>query len=176
MPDGEAAALAAAVIFATRSGGSGTSASRSAAVVGTSLSLTGDSPAGGAFQRGGKLCAPERDKAGGRPGPPIQLKIVNGNSGPGTLTTNYTQLISQDHVSFPFGPFSSLLTAPAAQRAARYDHAFSEGAGGAPPVFDLKLPRLPTVGAPAASFVQVLPAGLAGPAAIVNPEPARGKG
>jgi hypothetical protein len=109
-------------------------------------------------------------------GHPIQLKIVNGNSGPGTLTTNYTQLISQDHVNFTFGPFSSLLTAPAAQVAARYDHAFPRGAGGGPSAFGLKLPGLPAVGAPAASFVQVLPAGLAGPAAIVNPEPAWGKG
>jgi branched-chain amino acid transport system substrate-binding protein len=64
------------------------------------------------------------------------MKIVNGNSDPSTVTTNYTQLISQDHVDFTLGPFSSLLAAPAAQVAARHHYAFPEAAGGAPSVFD----------------------------------------
>jgi len=39
-------------------------------------------------------------------------------------------------VDLTFGPFSSLLTAPASQVAARAGYAFVEGAGGAPSVFD----------------------------------------
>jgi len=46
------------------------------------------------------------------------MRIVNDNSDPGLVTTNYTQLISQDHVNFTFRPSSSLLTAQA-QVAAR---------------------------------------------------------
>ena len=64
-----------------------------------------------------------------------------------------------------FGPFSTLLTAPAAQVAARYHYAFIEGAGGGPPVFSLKLPNLfavsPVVAdqlVPFAQWVASLPA------------------
>jgi len=152
-----AASTAALILAACSSSGSGSStstsssASKTPVVVGTSLSLTGDFSADGqAFQRGYKLWVTEQNKAGGLLGHPIQLKIVNDNSDPGTVTTNYTQLISQDHVNFTFGPFSSLLTAPAAQVAARYHYAFPEGAGGAPSVFDLKLPNLFAVSAPVA--------------------------
>src|SRR5215510_12108155 len=52
-----------------------------------------------------------------------RMRIVNDNSDPGLVTTNYTQLISQDHVNFTFRPSSSLLTAQA-QVAARYPCAF----------------------------------------------------
>ena len=52
------------------------------------------------------------------------------------MVTNYQTLIGSDHVDLTFGPFSSLLTAPASTVAARYGMAFVEGAGGAPSVFD----------------------------------------
>src|SRR5262249_24871748 len=127
------------------------SASKTPVTVGTSLSLTGEFSADGqAFQRGYKLWVSEVNKAGGLLGHKVVLKIVNDNSDPGTVTTNYTQLISQDKVNFTIGPFSSLLTAPAAQAAARYHYALIEGAGGAPSVFDLKLPNLFAVSAPVA--------------------------
>jgi branched-chain amino acid transport system substrate-binding protein len=51
------------------------------------------------------------------------MRIVNDNSDPGPVITNYTQLISRDHVNFTFRPSSSLLTAQA-RVAARYLHAF----------------------------------------------------
>jgi hypothetical protein len=103
-------------------------------------------------------------------GYPRQLKIVNGNSDPAPVTTNYTQLISQDHVNFTFGPFCPLLTAPAAEVAARYHYTFPEGAGGVPSVSDPQPPGRFTVGAPLQASE--------GPksAAIGNPRPARGKG
>ncbi|HCU95435.1 MAG TPA: ABC transporter substrate-binding protein [Actinobacteria bacterium] len=148
-------AIAAMVIAACSSGSSSTSgsgSSKTTVVVGTSLSLTGDFSADGqAFQRGYQLWLQDINKSGGLLGHPVQLKIVNDNSDPGTVTTNYTQLIGTDHVNFTVGPFSSLLTAPAAQVAARYHYAFIEGAGGAPSVFALKLPNLFAVSPPVAN-------------------------
>jgi branched-chain amino acid transport system substrate-binding protein len=149
-----AATAAMGIAACTSSSSSGTSSggSKTPVVVGTSLSLTGDFSADGqAFQRGYKLWAENINKSGGLLGHPVQLKIVNDNSDPGTVTTNYTQLIGTDHVNFTVGPFSSLLTAPAAQVAARYHYAFIEGAGGAPSVFALKLPNLFAVSPPVAN-------------------------
>jgi branched-chain amino acid transport system substrate-binding protein len=149
-----AATAAMAIAACTSSSNSGTSSgsSKTPVVVGTSLSLTGDFSADGqAFQRGYKLWVQDINKTGGLLGHPVQLKIVNDNSDPGTVTTNYTQLIGTDHVNFTVGPFSSLLTAPAAQVAARYHYAFIEGAGGAPSVFALKLPNLFAVSPPVAN-------------------------
>jgi branched-chain amino acid transport system substrate-binding protein len=143
-----AASAAAMILAACSSSGSPSSsstgsASKSPILIGTSLSLTGDfSVDGQAFERGYNLWVKEVNKSGGLLGHKVTLKIVNDNSDPGTVTTNYTQLISSDHAAFVFGPFSTLLTAPAAQVAARYHYAFIEGAGGGPLVFSLKLPNL----------------------------------
>jgi len=144
-----AASAAAMILAACSSSGSSTSSSSSGSatkspiLIGTSLSLTGDfSVDGQAFERGYNLWVKEINKSGGLLGHKVTLKIVNDNSDPGTVTTNYTQLISADHAGFVFGPFSTLLTAPAAQVAARYHYAFPEGAGGGPLVFSLKLPNL----------------------------------
>jgi len=138
-----AAAMVLAACSSSTTTGTSSGASKSPIVIGTSLSLTGDfSVDGQAFQRGYNLWVEETNKAGGLLGHPVQLKVLNDNSDPGTVTTNYTQLISQDHAAFVFGPFSTLLTAPAAQVAARYHYAFIEGAGGGPLVFSLKLPNL----------------------------------
>jgi len=168
-----AAASAAAMILAacSSSGGSTSSSSsspsKSPILIGTSLSLTGDfSDDGQAFQRGYDLWVKEINKSGGLLGHKVTLKIVNDNSDPGTVTTNYTQLINADHAAFVFGPFSTLLTAPAAQVAARFHYAFPEGAGGGPLVFSLKLPNLFAVSPvvadqliPFANWVASLPAG-----------------
>src|SRR5262249_48600136 len=127
-----AAASAAAMILAACSSSGSPSSSSSGAtkspiLIGTSLSLTGDfSVDGQAFERGYNLWVKEINKSGGLLGHKVTLKIVNDNSDPGTVTTNYTQLISADHAAFVFGPFSTLLTAPAAQVAARYHYAFIE--------------------------------------------------
>jgi branched-chain amino acid transport system substrate-binding protein len=165
-----AVASAAAMILAACSSSSSSttssSASKSPILIGTSLSLTGDfSVDGQAFQRGYQLWVKEINKSGGLLGHKVTLKIVNDNSDPGTVTTNYTQLISANHAAFVFGPFSTLLTAPAAQVAARYHYAFPEGAGGGPLVFSLKLPNLFAVSPvvadqliPFANWVASLPA------------------
>jgi len=105
--------------------------------IGISLSLTGDfSDDGLAFQQGYKLWAKDVNAAGGIMGRPVKLTILNDTSSPNQVVTNYNTLINADHVDLTFGPFSSLLTAPASAVAARNGYAFVEGAGGAPSVFD----------------------------------------
>jgi branched-chain amino acid transport system substrate-binding protein len=121
--------------------GASTSASASATnktpiVIGASLSLTGDFSADGqAFQRGYELWASDVNKAGGLLGRQVTLKILNDNSSPTQVQTNYQTLFASDKVDLAFGPFSSLLTTPSASVAARYGYALVEGAGGAPSVF-----------------------------------------
>jgi branched-chain amino acid transport system substrate-binding protein len=152
-------ALAAMAAAACSSSGSpsGTSSSSSAnktpIVIGTSLSLTGDFSADGqAFQRGYQLWVDNVNSHGGLlGGRQVKLDITNDASDPTTVTANYTKMIAQDKVNLVFGPFSSLLTVPAAKVAARYGYAFPEGAGGAPSVFDLKLPNLFAVSPPVAN-------------------------
>jgi branched-chain amino acid transport system substrate-binding protein len=117
-------------------GSSSTPASTKPIVIGTSLSLTGDFSADGqAFLRGYKLWVSDVNAAGGLLGRKVKLVYLNDRSDPGQVVTNYTTLISTDHVDLTFGPFSSLLTTPASAVAARNGFAFIEGAGGAPSVF-----------------------------------------
>ena len=128
----------------TPSGSSTASASTAASAsstqpitIGISLSLTGDfSTDGVAFQQGYQLWAKDVNAAGGIMGRQVQLTILNDTSSPNQVVTNYNTLISADHVDLTFGPFSSLLTAPASAVAARNGYAFVEGAGGAPSVFN----------------------------------------
>ena len=104
--------------------------------IGASLSLTGDFSADGqAFQRGYQLWASDVNASGGLLGRQVKLKILNDNSSPTQVQTNYQTLFSSDKVDLAFGPFSSLLTTPSASVAARYGYALVEGAGGAPSVF-----------------------------------------
>jgi branched-chain amino acid transport system substrate-binding protein len=115
--------------------GSG-SGSKSPITIGTSLSLSGDFAADGqAFERGYQLWAADQNRAGGLLGHPVKLSVLSDASSPAQVVTNYQKLIGSDHDQLVFGPFSSLLTGPAARVAARYGYAFVEGAGGAPSVF-----------------------------------------
>jgi branched-chain amino acid transport system substrate-binding protein len=136
---GISAAVLSAMLAACSSGGSGGSNSPSAnkpILIGTSLSLTGDFSADGqAFLKGYQLWVHDVNAAGGLLGRKVKLKYLNDRSDPGQVVTNYTTLISTDHVDLTFGPFSSLLTTPASAVAARNHYAFIEGAGGAPSVF-----------------------------------------
>src|SRR5580693_6925943 len=169
-----AAAAAAAMVLAAcssstnSSSGSGSSGngSKSPIVIGTSLSLTGDFSADGlAFQRGYKLWASQVNSHGGLLGRQVKMVFLNDSSDPTTVATNYTKLIAQQHVSLVFGPFSTLLTVPAAKVAARYGYAFPEGAGGGPSVYQLNLPNVfnpsPPIAeqlVPFADWVAALPA------------------
>ena len=150
-------ALAAMVVAACSSSGSGTSgttgsSNKSPIMIGASLSLTGDNSVDGqAFQRGYLLWQNYINSHGGLDGGrKVQMVFLNDASDPTTVTTNYTKLIAQEKVSLVFGPFSTLLTVPAAKVAARYDYAFPEGAGGGPAVFQLKLPNVFAISPPVA--------------------------
>ena len=148
------------------SGSSGASGSSQPIMIGASLSLTGDFSADGqAYERGYRLWASDVNARGGIDGRKVKLVILNDNSSPTQVDTNYTDLITVRHVTLTFGPFSSLLTAPAAEVAHRYGFAFVEGAGGSPLVFSEKLPNVFDVSLPVAneldpfvSWVTSLPA------------------
>jgi branched-chain amino acid transport system substrate-binding protein len=121
-------------------------------VIGTSLSLTGDFSADGqAYKNGYEFWASQVNAHGGLLGRQVQIKILNDNSSPSQVVTNYQTLINSDHVALTLGPFSSLLTAPAAAVAHRYGYAFVEGAGGAPVVFAQKLNNVFDVSLPVAN-------------------------
>ena len=143
-----AAVLAMVLAACSSSGGSSSSPSASASAsasaaktpitVGISLSLTGDFSADGqAFQRGYQLWQSAVNSHGGILGRQVKLIIINDASSPTTVVSNYQKLISVDHVDLTFGPFSSLLTAPASTAVARYGYAMIEGAGAAPAVFNV---------------------------------------
>jgi branched-chain amino acid transport system substrate-binding protein len=124
----------------TSSGGSTTGSNKTPIVIGTSLSLTGDfSVDGQAFDKGYKLWVSQVNKTGGILGRQVKLDVLNDNSSATQVVTNYTKLITVDHVDLTFGPFSTLLTAPASATAHRYGYAFVEGAGGGGLVFAQKL-------------------------------------
>ena len=152
---GLAAALTAALLAACGSSTAGSSASaapKPPILIGASLSLTGDFSADGvAFQKGYELWAGQVNSHGGILGRQVKLDILNDNSSPSQVVTNYQKLITVNHVDLTFGPFSSLLTAPASAIAHRYGYAFVEGAGGAPIVFAPKLSNVFDVSLPIAN-------------------------
>jgi branched-chain amino acid transport system substrate-binding protein len=121
----------------TSSSASASASSSTPITIGASLSLTGDFSADGqAFEKGYQLWASDVNAKGGLLGRQVQLKILNDNSSPTQVATNYTTLFGSDKVDLAFGPFSSLLTTPSASVAAHYGYALVEGAGGAPSVFE----------------------------------------
>ena len=138
------AALVAGAVLAAAAASAGSAArSRPAAgpiKIGISLSLSGDfSDSGKAAQRGYKLWAKVVNAKGGVLGRQVQLVIQDDTSSPTQAATNYQNFISKDKVDLVFGPFSTLLSAPAAVVAHRYGYAFIEPAGGGPAIFAEKL-------------------------------------
>jgi branched-chain amino acid transport system substrate-binding protein len=122
---------------ASSSGSAGASSSSAPITIGASLSLTGDFSADGtAFDKGYELWVKDVNAAGGILGRQVKLTVLDDKSDPNQVVTNYQTLINTDHVDLSFGPYSSLLSAPASAVAARNGYAFVEGAGGAPSVFD----------------------------------------
>ncbi len=135
-----ALSLAACSTSAANSSAGSKTASGPPLVIGVSMSLSGDfatlaTPA----LKGYKLWASTVNAKGGLLGRKVTLKIVDDASNPTQVVTNYENLITADHVNLVFGPFSSLLTVPAATIAKRFGFAFIEPSGGAPQVFALHL-------------------------------------
>ncbi|HEV8278667.1 MAG TPA: amino acid ABC transporter substrate-binding protein [Streptosporangiaceae bacterium] len=120
--------------------------------VGISVSLKGDFKDDGlACLRGYQLWASDVNSHGGLLGRPVKLVVLNDNSDPNTAARNYTTLITQDHVDLTLGPFSSLLTLPAARAARKHGYAMVEGSGTAPTVYAASLKNLFGVSAPVAN-------------------------
>src|SRR3977135_1394077 len=138
-----AAALVAAVVVTAASTRPTRQAASGSSRIGVSLALSGDfSDPGKGVKRGYELWAAYVNAHGGILGRQVQLKIVDDASSPNQVVTNYQTLITRDKVDLVFGPFSSLLTGPAATVANRYHYAFLEPAGGGPKVFALPLGNL----------------------------------
>ena len=97
------------------SGGSTSSGNAKGPItIGASLSLSGDFSADGeAFQKGYELWVKDVNARGGLDGRQVKLTILDDGSSPSQVVTNYQTLLGADHVDLTFGPFSSLLTAPA---------------------------------------------------------------
>jgi branched-chain amino acid transport system substrate-binding protein len=136
-----ALAVAACGGNSSSSGGGGSAAgSGKPLTIGISLSASGDfSDPGNAAKRGYELWAQTVNAKGGILGRKVKLKIVDDASSPNQVVTNYQNLITRDKVDLVFGPFSTLLTAPAGKVVDRYGYAFPEPAGGGPAVFAEKL-------------------------------------
>jgi branched-chain amino acid transport system substrate-binding protein len=154
---GAAAVLTTALAAGCSSNGGASGGAKPPLLIGTSLSLTGDFSADGqAYEKGYELWEHDVNAHGGLLGRKVQLVILNDNSSPTQVDTNYTDLITVHHVALTFGPFSTLLTAPAALVAHRYGYAFIEGAGGGPLVFNEKLPNVFDVSLPVANELDPL--------------------
>jgi branched-chain amino acid transport system substrate-binding protein len=139
-----AALLLAACGTSATSGSPGNkTASKPPLLIGVSMSLSGDfATLADPALKGYELWAATVNAKGGLLGRKVSLKIVDDASNPTQVVTNYENLITADHVNLVFGPFSSLLTIPAATIAKRFGYAFIEPSGGAPQVFGLKLGNL----------------------------------
>jgi branched-chain amino acid transport system substrate-binding protein len=135
--------------------------------VGVSLSLSGDFSADGqACLRGYQLWASDVNSHGGLLGRPVKLVVLDDKSDPNKVKANYTTLIAQDHVDLTLGPFSSLLTVPAATVASHYGYAMVAGSATAPSVYSASLPNLFSTSAPVskqmvpfANWVAAMPPG-----------------
>src|SRR5215472_11226123 len=146
-----ASLLLAVILTLAACGSSSTTGQTSTAPIkiGVSISTSGDfSQDGEALQQGYELWADQVNHNGGLLGRQVHLDIVNDNSTPDQVTTNYTKLITVDKVDLVVGPYSSLLTKPASVVTARYGYAMVEGAGGAPSVFNRGIKGLYDVSTP----------------------------
>ena len=144
-----AVTLLAACGSSSSSGGSGGSGGKGPITIGTSLSLSGDFAADGqAFQQGYQLWVNDQNAKGGLLGHKLKLNVISDSSSPAQVVSNYQKLIGSDKDPLVFGPFSTLLTIPAARVASRYGYAFVEGAGGGPAVFGSGLKNVFDVSVP----------------------------
>jgi branched-chain amino acid transport system substrate-binding protein len=121
--------------------------------IGVSLSTSGDFEADGkAMTQGYTLWEDAVNKNGGLLGRQVQFDILADNSTPEQITTNYTTLITVHKDDLVVGPFSDLLTPPAAQVTHRYGYALVEGAGTAPTLYALNYNNLFAVSLPVEAY------------------------
>jgi branched-chain amino acid transport system substrate-binding protein len=123
--------------------------------IGYSVALTGQySQDGKALQQGFQLWQDDINKRGGLLGRQVVLDGLDDASNAQQETTNYQKLIATDHVDLLFGPFSSLLTVPAAVVAHRYNYALLAPTGSAPSVYKKHFNNIFVVTLPAQNYLK----------------------
>jgi branched-chain amino acid transport system substrate-binding protein len=85
--------------------------------------------------RGYQLWASQVNAAGGLLGRQLKLTVLDNGFNPNQTGSDYTRLISQNHVDLLLGTFSSLLNAPASAIAARQGMLYVEPSGGSASLF-----------------------------------------
>ena len=135
-----AAALAVTTVAACSSaaptGSAAASASSSPITIGMSLPMTGPvADVSKSGYQGYELWASQVNAAGGLLGRHVKLDMLDDGFDPSQTATDYTRLISADHVDLLLGTFSSLLNAPASAVAARQGMLYVEPSGGAATLF-----------------------------------------
>jgi branched-chain amino acid transport system substrate-binding protein len=153
-----AASATALAVAACGSTSASTTASSSAQpiTIGISLPLTGSaandfSADGLATEKGYQLWASDVNKNGGLLGRPVRLKILDDKSNEKLVTSQYTQLITQDHVNLVLAPFSTLLTSDAQAPTAKAGYALLAGSATGGLVFAKTYPNFFSVSVPAAN-------------------------
>jgi branched-chain amino acid transport system substrate-binding protein len=132
------AALAVSACSAAGPGGSGstTGSSSGPITIGMSLPLTGPvADVSKSGYQGYQLWASQLNASGGLLGRQVKLNVLDDGFDPNQTATDYTRLISQDHVDLLLGTFSSLLNAPASAIAARQRMLYVEPSGGTASLF-----------------------------------------
>jgi branched-chain amino acid transport system substrate-binding protein len=134
------AALAVTTVAACSSaapaGSAAGSASSSPITIGMSLPMTGPvADVSKSGYQGYELWASQVNAAGGLLGRHVKLDMLDDGFDPSQTATDYTRLISADHVDLLLGTFSSLLNAPASAVAARQGMLYVEPSGGAATLF-----------------------------------------
>lgn len=133
------AALAVTAVAACSSattGSAAAAASSSPITIGMSLPMTGPvADVSKSGYQGYELWASQVNAAGGLLGRQVKLDMLDDGFDPNQTASDYTRLISQDHVNLLLGTFSSLLNAPASAVAARQGMLYVEPSGGAATLF-----------------------------------------
>lgn len=122
--------------------------------VGASVPLTGDFSSDGKYlKQGYDLWAATVNRQGGLLGRKVEMDIVNDNSDPKQVATDYQKLITIDHVDLLFAPFSAVLATEGAKVANRYGYAYMAGSGGVETLFALNLRNLFLVSLPLKQYL-----------------------
>lgn len=121
--------------------------------IGASIPLTGDFSSDGKYvKQGYDLWAETINKNGGLLGRKVSMDILNDNSDPKQVITDYQKLITIDHVDLLFAPFSAGLAIEGARVASRYGYTYMAGSGGVETLFGLNLHNLFLVSLPIRNY------------------------
>ena len=124
-------------------------------VIGASVPTTGDeAPDGAAVKQGYQVWADMVNSQGGLLGRQVKLDFKSDNADPAQLTTNYTELINNDHVDLLLGTFDIDQNRAAAQAALRYGYPLIDPTSGTDDFYNLKLKNLFAVSLPVTRYLE----------------------